>query len=296
MCAVDHPAAKDVEWLVPPPSKLYRFRTIERAKEILATNKLYLSSPSAFNDPFDCQIAPLFGKSQRQREEFARLSARRSHPQVSRRERIAMVREARERGDLESPSLSRFYEHWKKDFVDNCGILCLVAKPDDILMWSHYAEGHTGVCLEFQFSLYEFGVAASLPGLSAPVCALPVFYAEEFPDFDFVEYFILSERDKAGHQSSLLQFARTVFLTKAVVWKYEQEYRIIDFPPRIGIRMYGLRPFSPKSLTGIIFGCRIKREAKEEIMALVAARTPRPRLYEAKVKPREFAIEIVEVA
>lgn len=271
-----------------PPSTLYRFRTIERAKDILAKNKLYFSSPSAFNDPFDCQIAPSFGKSPRQRKEFANKLARHTYPQLSRKQRSGKVKEARQRGDLEPASFRRNYEVWKKEFVDNCGILCLVAKPNDILMWSHYAEGHKGVCLEFQFKLGEFG-DVPIGNRFAPVCALPVCYAEEFPDFDFVEYSISCKRNEAAR----LQFLKTIFLTKAMAWKYEQEYRIIDLPPRRGIQRYGCRGFSPTSLTGIIFGCRIEEQGKEEIRTLASARQPRPRLYQAKVKPCEFALEIV---
>jgi hypothetical protein len=296
LAAVDEPNDKDAEWSrLSLPSKLYRFRTVDRAKEVLKTNNLYFSSPSAFNDPFDCHITPLFGKSPRQREEFARQLARRNHPEKPRRDRIAMVKKARKRGDLESSALMRIFEDWKKKFVDNCGILCLVTRPDNILMWSHYAEGHTGVCFEFQFKLAEFGITAShrLPGLLTPVLALPVFYEEKFPNFDFVEFY--SKRGGSAEQSALLRFAETVFLTKAMAWKYEQEYRIIDFPPALGTRMYGLRPFSPTCLTGIIFGCQIKEQTKEEITTLAAARQPRPRLYQAKVKPREFALEIVDL-
>ena len=29
------------------------------------------------------------------------------------------------------------------------GVCCFSEKKDDILMWSHYADGHKGFCLEF---------------------------------------------------------------------------------------------------------------------------------------------------
>lgn len=32
------------------------------------------------------------------------------------------------------------------------GIACFSAKVDDLLMWSHYADGHRGFCLEFEGS------------------------------------------------------------------------------------------------------------------------------------------------
>ena len=33
--------------------------------------------------------------------------------------------------------------------VDKMGILCFSEHCDDILMWSHYSDGHKGFCLEF---------------------------------------------------------------------------------------------------------------------------------------------------
>jgi hypothetical protein len=36
--------------------------------------------------------------------------------------------------------------------VDNFFFFCLSRRKDDVLMWSHYAANHTGLCLEFDFS------------------------------------------------------------------------------------------------------------------------------------------------
>lgn len=32
---------------------------------------------------------------------------------------------------------------------DSMGVVCLSEHGDDILMWSHYSDGHQGFCLEF---------------------------------------------------------------------------------------------------------------------------------------------------
>ena len=47
--------------------------------------------------------------------------------------------------------------------VDACGILSLCAKNDDILMWSHYASSHRGICLEFKAGDNDPFFAYALP-------------------------------------------------------------------------------------------------------------------------------------
>ncbi len=39
------------------------------------------------------------------------------------------------------------------------GVACFSAKVDDILRWSHYADGHRGSCLEFDTGLEPFSKA-----------------------------------------------------------------------------------------------------------------------------------------
>lgn len=58
------------------------------------------------------------------------------------------------------------------------GILCLSEKPDDILMFSHYAKHHTGICLKFEATddTEFFGAAQQ------------VNYRSEYPVVDFLYY------------------------------------------------------------------------------------------------------------
>ena len=46
--------------------------------------------------------------------------------------------------------------------ADKLGILCLSERRDDILMWSHYASSHCGVCLEFDTKRMPFEKAGAV--------------------------------------------------------------------------------------------------------------------------------------
>jgi hypothetical protein len=39
-----------------------------------------------------------------------------------------------------------------KKAIKELGVVCLSEINNDILMWSHYADGHTGFCIEFERS------------------------------------------------------------------------------------------------------------------------------------------------
>src|SRR6185437_6477137 len=106
------------------------------------------------------------------------------------------------------------------------GILCLSAKCNDLLMWSHYANGHRGLCLEFEASDYTpfFGAA------------LPVKYRDDRPTFD--------------PDGTQWQRVESAVLTKSKGWSYEEEWRVIDHD-----QGHGVHQFPARCLTGVIFGC-----------------------------------------
>jgi len=258
------------------PSVLYRYDSVDHAKQVLAESQLYLCSPASFNDPFDCRIWPSFEGSKEQFKRVAAILAKRKRPAASRKERRRMVKSARPQ--LNRDSFEKIFAKWQRDILDNCGMLCLTENREDILMWSHYARGHTGVCLEFRFGLG--------PDLCRP--PLPVIYRDRIPDFSFTEIFAKLQG------GDLLEFAKLVFLTKASHWKYEREWRLIDFPLE-GLPRYGLRRFSAHLLTGIIVGCRIEEHEKRAIFDLASKRSPRPTIFQAKTRGREFGLDVEEV-
>ena len=52
-------------------------------------------------------------------------------------------------------------------FLNNSAAVCFSQRADDFLMWSHYAGGHTGICLEFDVQTEGEDVeVAHLPLLS----------------------------------------------------------------------------------------------------------------------------------
>lgn len=129
--------------------KLYRYRSMasEGLSRTFTHCELYFASPSQLNDPFDCN--PPFSTTEYTDDDL------REHYRIALSEYHKLV------GLELTKQIDRHVSHIKEN---NCfssmviepaykacievnsdlGILCLSEKYDDILMWSHYANGHTG--------------------------------------------------------------------------------------------------------------------------------------------------------
>ena len=82
-----------------------------------------------------------------------------------------------------------------------------------------------------------------------------------------------------------------VLLTKAKCWAYEHEWRLIV--PEAAERY---REFSPRSLCGLIFGCRTNEADRERVRKWVNGRTGKIQLFEARRVPGAFSLKIVPVS
>ena len=83
---------------------------------------------------------------------------------------------------------------------------------DSLLMWSHYANQHTGLCIEYDLQKLsiEDPLAKSL---------YPVIYTKDM--FDITEYYL----DKVENRN--INYLIPGMLTKSTEWEYEKEWRIV---------------------------------------------------------------------
>lgn len=218
-----------------------------------------------FNDPFDCRPAFNFMASKRQiKDDFGRLQ-KKFEPQVNRQTRRSEVRQLfkdpnRDPRRLEvQNSIQGNYDAE----MNKVGVLCVSEVNDDILMWSHYADSHRGICIEFD-GHNKFMVHAQA-----------VTYAKE--------------------RASIRQFIRAdpqimlekAMLTKAQHWSYEKEWRLIQYE-----KGHGVVAFRPENLTGIIFGAQASPKMIERIQVLLTTRPQPVALYRAQVDRKAFKIHI----
>ena len=140
------------------PAKFYKYRSMATSKvigwveSIVLHNELHFAAAKTFNDPFDLRpVFSLIAPKVRQVKEFNRLS-KKFEPDLNREQRRARAKDVA-KNSLSRKSIKTMEEVMQKEFArviaEDIGVYCVSAKRDDILMWSHYADYHKGICLEF---------------------------------------------------------------------------------------------------------------------------------------------------
>jgi Protein of unknown function (DUF2971) len=257
------------------PEYLYRYTTIERVEEILTKGRIFFPCPADFNDPFDCKFQPAFHASKRTRERFNRELAHERNPKMPKHLIKQMARVASSRASFEEGA-----RRLMARISRSVGMLCVTEKNDSILMWSHYANKHQGVCLQFR----------GLETLRTP--PLRLIYSDDYPVVDLLEYEPFVNRQDETARAKQKEMVERMYLTKAKDWEYECEWRIIDWAALNGSR--GFHSLVPELLVGVILGCRIADHDKEKIKDCVSRSEARPKLYQAVQSPVSFTLEIFE--
>lgn len=159
---------------------------------------------------------------------------------------------------------------WRKT-LEGTGVICFTERPDNILMWAHYASKHEGVCLGFE-------------GLPERLDVQHVEYEETLPPLRLVD--LLPPKD--------LEASKARLKTKSSHWAYEREWRFIlaetkfssDSDPRRKV------PFAAKELRRVIFGCQKPAERRREIILLLKDWPTTIYFYEAVPHHSRFAVSI----
>lgn len=246
------------------PKYLYRYFTInennsDRIKDMFMKNELFFQTPRDFNDPFDCQMQLVFNGTKKQWRQrlFELINENESYlKRNQKRSKLKMLMKRRKNIDFSNKVL--------RSLADDIGVLCLSEKNNDILMWSHYTQGHKGFCLEFSYSPYEIFFGR----------ALKVIYK---PNYPLVNVF----------QSTSQEQLDAMIFTKAQFWKYEKEWRIVEHD-----NGRGTYKFPKELLTGNIFGSQMCDKNKKDIREWVRLNKLKPIFYQASIKDKEYGLNI----
>lgn len=158
---------------------------------------MLFSSRTTFNDPYDSRSAYQVDQFKAGRtwllEKF-----KLEQPHWSPAERLRKANQVQRR--LRQPSIDS-----DEAMLDDVGILCLAEQWDNMLLWSHYANQHAGICVGFRANFDFFRTACSVE-------YVPEFPVIKRPQDDYAAIF------------------KKALLTKADCWRYESEWRVIKRP------------------------------------------------------------------
>ena len=288
------------------PSHFFKYYAANIAKIVLATQKVRWNSPLNFNDPFDCffSIEPKFDHSlatKKLREKLLEILFQNEepdlHPQnpyflsIAELRRIAKYMPREKFKKLTQPVFETFLgswdslilstrENWKRDASD-LRLFCVCETNDNLLLWSHYADNHTGVAFQF-----ECVAELDVPLLAAK----PVIYSDEAPGMatenEWMQFAVaLSPALTNGNIWDRL------VTTKARVWEYEKEWRAISERRHYENDGYEDVTFHPKEISKVFFGCQMTDPNKKDVLSLLAGMFAHVEAYQARQHPKKYQLE-----
>ena len=160
-------------------------------------------------------------------------------------------------------------------FLSNSSAVCFSKSCTNFLMWSHYASGHAGICLEFEVdveprnsSVCGFSLVSSLRydgkriGWKEDVKAVQ--YLDSLGKIDFYDLLPIfgNEGDvdlmnlSKSYWHSYAERIEQLFLQKLEPWHEEEEWRIVHVSFQEKMPERRLLNFDDKALTGIFFGAK----------------------------------------
>jgi DUF2971 family protein len=291
-----------------PPERLFKYTTTEAASAILSNQSLRWSSPVAFNDPFDLKnyFHIDFSWSDLKSEVLQKLQEMICCPLepsfADDNELVPTIRSwrttlkglARER--VESELIRRLSQSFtlcenlaekeRRDWLQEKAIvriLCLAERPDNILMWSHYAGQHAGVVLEFRTGSLE---------LSASSHAIKIRYSDDVPTpftYEQILNWLLGQKafpDVEGYTTAVAS-------TKSTHWSYEQEWRFLRYTDHPEPGRYSDFAYPSDALIGVYFGSRTDSAKRDDLVSLLKGRYPHARMFSMREKSGHYDLEVV---
>lgn len=255
----------------PPPPVLYKYRSLAQGaardftRDIIVNSRLWFAEASSFNDPFDSypfftldSTPEQYGAYLRYVVEKAKIGAT-----ASEREQVFAYLMG-----LSPDEISQQLQQASGLHLQRLAVCCLSALNDQVLMWSHYADSHAGICLRFKTR----PLAGNIPDL-----AYRVSYSAERP--------VVNRATATDDYDGLFD----AMLVKADFWAYEQEHRLFRRELLSGA---GLEPFPPDRLDGIIFGARCAPEERALVKAWVEESGNPIEFLQAVPDPKRFRVSI----
>jgi Protein of unknown function (DUF2971) len=233
------------------PERLFRYFPPE-ASDLFTEKKLWVSSLKELNDPFDG--LPRFDtmlEKQKQRGMEDSFTSLLKQSLVTPAHKPEFIKDMSQTSSdffcwfAAEPVVEKFRELVSIDYR----LVCFSENPDDLLMWGHYAKGHTGFIIEFNpkhqiFSTEEFGRV-------------------DYPETD--ERPDIERLDKRELWKMLFR--------KSQHWNYEKEWRLVkltkSLPPQKERRDKKLKHFwelSADSIFSVYFGWQLPPSNRAELV------------------------------
>lgn len=190
--------------------------------KILASQSLKFTNPSEFNDPFDCDEELI---SLKITDKFLLDFINRNKTDEHRDEKRQLIKEM---SSDKKRFISIFNAQLQKQ-KEMFRVSCFSKTDKEILMWSHYANKHKGICIGFHKSGFNGN-----------------------PDSVVAEVKYLIEYEPFNYAINNFEAIKGWLTTKSNKWIYEEEVRLINNKKKEIVF------FNHVQVKEVIFGCKVE--------------------------------------
>jgi len=224
---------EDIRYLLKNTPILYQYMSINGGRPFLENLKLMLKNPTIFNDPYDFYKGLVsFDKIPKEFLEEL-IKKKESYKNLTENEiRKAFV-------DIAYPKQ-----------INQQGVSCFSEDGENMLMWSHYSNKHTGVVIGYNYQ--------SVQDCVGKIAGSDVDYRIHPNKLRTGEY--------AGEIHEILEseYSTRKLFTKHPSWAYEQEYRLLTTESN-----GGRFSIPKKCICELYLGCNIDEDIKNALLNIV---------------------------
>lgn len=265
---------------------LCRYRRLnEKNLNALAQGKVYFSTPAFFNDPFDsfayvneeklfASIAHEWETGFEQGEFFKKVMNIDPDCETARQ-----IKERVLNKEAQKHQIQRIKEELKriqKQVAENTRVICFSETAFSNLMWSHYAEDHTGFALLFDFEDLQSATAYDASDNPIPYKTKleRVNYLKQAPDYG--QLFFQEMPNRMTISPPFMQdkksstFHSQFLYNKQADWSYEKEWRLCtigeDLSEKSNAHYLKINPCA------VLLGARMKYKDRFPILQILAGK------------------------
>ncbi len=180
---------------------------------------------------------------------------------------------------------------------------------DNLLMWAHYADSYSGMCVEYDMNKLKREILCHLYPVFYSEKRIPESYIQETLD-ELKELKFCRQTNDTAYETTFLNDYMYLFLVKPRCWEYEKEWRIIVTYPQLHesadyictkedeskelsllFELDNRQIYVENCIKAVYLGPQIKKEIKEHIKEICKERLNSIPVYTSKLSDSEYELE-----
>lgn len=237
-------------------------------EKMFVNRELWFSHPKNLNDPFDCNLSlHVKGTNQEVADYLNTMREKTGSPQNAVYQVPEHLDPQKEWVDDGTIDFQRAFDDRYDKIYNRSSCYCWSTNGESIPMFAYYADGHKGLCAEFEFPDDHEAIKDAFRIECRP----------QFPELNFLKLV----NDTTG------QLVKSLIATKASCWEHEEEWRVFrDEIPEGNVK------YEDSCLKRVILGAKTSQEHEQMVRSWLSNWKTEIILARAKPSKTEFKLII----